>query len=97
MMRIVYISGPITGKPELNRPAFARAAESFTAKGFQVVNPFDVCPNPASWEEAMRADVRALMLCTHIALLPGWQQSRGAVIEARLAADLGIPRLEVRE
>jgi hypothetical protein len=93
MKPIVYISGPITGKPDLNRPAFAKAAASLTASGYLVVNPFDVCQNPGSWEEAMRADIKALMDCTHIALLPDWNRSRGARIEAELAAHLGMGRI----
>jgi hypothetical protein len=43
----------------------------------------------------MRADIKALMDCTHIALLPEWERSRGALIEARLAADLGMRRIDL--
>lgn len=93
-MKRVYISGAISGQPDLNRPAFEAAAKALRASGYTAVNPFDVCPNPASWEEAMRADVKALMDCDGIVLLPGWERSRGATIEARLAADLGIRRME---
>lgn len=96
-LQIVYISGPISGRPNLNRPAFDQAAKVLAAAGYQVVNPFDVCPNPASWEEAMRADVKALMDCDRILMLPGWEESRGAVIEAWIAAKLGITRLCPKE
>lgn len=90
MTPIVYISGPISNMPDLNRPAFAKAAESLAASGYRVVNPFDICPCPASWEEAMRADIKALMDCTHIALLPNHEKSRGARIERDLAKALGM-------
>jgi hypothetical protein len=96
--RIAYISGPMTGLPELNFPAFNAAAVSLRARGWEVVNPAELDAQdtePRTWEEYMRRDIVELMRCTHIALLPGWQRSRGASIEARLAADLGITRIDL--
>jgi hypothetical protein len=89
-MKRIYISGPISNMPDLNRPAFARAAKMLQESGYEPVNPFDVCPEPASWEEAMRADIKALMDCDGIALLPGWEKSRGARLEKLNADALGI-------
>jgi hypothetical protein len=86
----VYLSGPISNMPELNRPAFARAASSLKASGYAVVNPFEVCPCPASWEEAMRADIAAMLTCDAIALLPGWECSRGSKLEKQIADALGM-------
>lgn len=85
-----YISGPITGKLLLNRPAFTRAAQRLAAKGFAVVNPFDVIQDPESWEAAMRADLKAMLDCSHIAMLPGWRDSRGARLEYHVACELGF-------
>ncbi|GAB3763555.1 hypothetical protein GCM10028796_17260 [Ramlibacter monticola] len=102
---VVYLSGPISGRPEGNRPAFDRAAENLRAAGYQVVNPHEVFTEepPADhadlaeyWVRAMRADLVAMMRCTHICRLPEWEHSRGATIESRLAADLrfGVVRLD---
>jgi hypothetical protein len=102
---VVYLSGPISGRPEGNRPAFDRATQNLRARGFVVVNPFEVFTEPppvdpadlaAYWVRAMRADLRAMMDCTAIARLPEWERSRGATIESRLAADLrfGVVRLD---
>jgi hypothetical protein len=41
----------------------------------------------------MRLAIAQLLTCDHIHLLDGWQRSRGATIEARLAADLGMSRV----
>ena len=38
----------------------------------------------------MRAALRIMLGCDGVALLPGWTESRGAWIEARLAEDLGM-------
>lgn len=35
----IYISGPMTGKPYLNRPAFDAAERRLTAQGHFVINP----------------------------------------------------------
>lgn len=35
----IYCSGPMTGKPDLNRPAFDAAERRLTAQGHFVINP----------------------------------------------------------
>lgn len=87
-----YISGPITGKPDGNKPAFAAAAKTLRADGWLVVNPHDVnAKHPGVWESHMRADIQALMKCDYVRLLPGWSRSRGARLEVAIANALGIP------
>lgn len=89
MKRIAYISGPMTGKPDLNFPAFNRAAADMRSLGFQVVNPVDINPDPtAKWKDCMVADIRALLDCTHIVMLPGWEKSKGARLEFDVAIAL---------
>ena len=92
MTRTVYISGPITGIPEGNRPAFAAVAEVFRLKGWEVVNPHDLFAADVeeSWEGYMRKDLAALLTCTHIVMLPGWEHSRGARLEKTVADAVGI-------
>jgi hypothetical protein len=96
MTRIIYISGPISGLPHGNRPAFAAVAEAFRSKGWVVVNPHDLFAEDVeeSWEGYMRKDLAALLTCTHIVLLPGWEQSRGARLEQLIADAVGIVLVE---
>lgn len=90
-MTRVYISGPMTGLPELNFPAFHQAAGELRALGLDVVNPAEINPDAQmSWEQCMRADIKALCDCDTIVLLPGWENSRGAHLEVHLAHRLGI-------
>jgi hypothetical protein len=47
-------------------------------------------PENVSWEDAMKYDLRKMLKCDGVALLPSWRDSKGAIIEARLAKDVGI-------
>lgn len=90
-MKRVYLAGPMSGLPELNFPAFHRAAANLRAQGFDVVNPAEINSDPdAKWEDCMRADIAQLVTCEGIALLPGWERSRGAKLEAHIAQELGL-------
>lgn len=87
----VYIAGPMTGLPELNFPAFHAAAATLRAMGHEVINPAELNPDPtAEWLDCMRRDIAALVTCDAVALLPGHDDSRGALIENRLATGLGF-------
>ena len=87
----VYISGPITGIENGNFEAFAGAEASLYALGHSVVNPHALPHNHGkTWQDYMREDLRALLDCDAVFTLPGWQMSRGASIEVKLAKDLGM-------
>lgn len=93
----LYISGPITGKPDGNRVAFLRAYLDLTECGFEAVNPHEIDPTSycshggaPTWEDHMRADIAELMTCDAVATLPCWVESRGACIEVHLAQALGM-------
>lgn len=46
-----------------------------------------------SWECFMRHDLRALLDCDTIAILPGWKESRGARLEIDIATALHMTEL----
>lgn len=90
-MTRIYIAGPMTGQPDLNFPAFHKAAEMYRRIGFEVVNPAEINSDPnAQWVACMRADIKELMRCDEIAMLPGWEKSRGAKLEHHIASALGM-------
>lgn len=86
----VYICGPMSGLPEYNYPAFNAEAARLRAIGYHVENPAEN-PKQDTWQDYMRQAVRQMMTCDAVALLPGWHDSRGALIENGLAVSLGIP------
>ncbi len=88
----LYVSGPMTGLPGLNFPAFNKAAADLRERGYDVTNPVDINPDPnAQWSDCLREDIRALMDCDGVATLPNWERSRGASLEVYIAKDLGMP------
>lgn len=94
----LYVAGPITGRPKLNRPAFASAAASLLHAGYEIRDPFlnDVDAD-AGWSDHMRADIRIMLDCDGVALLDGWMESMGARLEEYIAYMLGMPRRTVEE
>jgi hypothetical protein len=104
----VYIAGPIGGRPNGNRDAFARRAVTLRAAGFEPVNPWEVdhshgggCSgrdtgrpgDPHRYTCYLLADIRALASCDAISLLDGWASSPGARAEVAFAAACGIPHI----
>lgn len=88
-MTRTYIAGPMTGLPDLNFPAFHREAAYFRAQGREVVNPAEINPDPtAGWQACMRADIRELVTCDEVVMLPGWENSKGASLEHHIAQAL---------
>ena len=83
-----YISGPMTGIAEHNRPAFNAMAKTLRAIGIEVINPAEI--NADSWHEAMRKDISMLCECSHLVLLTGWENSSGCHLELHIAHRLQI-------
>ncbi len=92
----VYVAGPMTGYAEYNFPAFHVAAARLRLEGYEVVNPAEHFDGRTDLprETYLRADVIMLAQCNSIAMLPGWQESRGAKLEYLLARELGLAVLD---
>ena len=87
----IYLSGPMSGLPEHNYPAFHAAAAKLRALGYQVENPAENPEPPCkSWAGYMRLALAQLVRCEVTVRLPGWQKSRGAVIESSISRMLGM-------
>lgn len=89
-MKKIYISGPMTNMLNLNFPLFHSTAASLRAAGHSVINPAELNPDPGTWSECMRRDIKALMDCDTVATLPGWNDSRGASLEVHIGRELGM-------
>ena len=90
-MKRAYLAGPMTGYPDLNFPLFHRTAAHFRAQGIDVVNPAEINADPAAgWIDCMRNDIRELVTCDSILMLPGWEKSKGASLEHYIARQLEL-------
>ena len=89
--KTVYISGKITGCPDLNKPKFEHAENELKKIYKKVINPHKLPDNHnKSWEAYMKACIIAMCKCDVVFLLDDWQQSKGAIVEVNLACELGI-------
>ena len=88
----VYIAGPITGHPDY-KDCFAKAELILKERLAIVMNPARL-PEGFEWAEYMKITFAMLEACDTIVLLPGWENSRGAVLEYRMALCNGKSILE---
>ena len=97
-MKRIYIAGPMTGKEDMNRVEFRKAAKFVeeSSKGFSIgFNPHDVA-NMLGWDEQTPLSTIASTLladlssCDAIYMLRGWEQSKGATAEHAVAKWIGL-------
>ncbi|WP_226493103.1 dATP/dGTP pyrophosphohydrolase domain-containing protein [Hydrogenophaga taeniospiralis] len=85
----IYLSGPMSGITDNNFPEFHRWAAALRSTGFDVVSPAEI-QEAGTWELCLRADLSELCTCDGIALMPGWEGSKGAHLELHVAHRLGM-------
>lgn len=94
-MEKVYVCGPMTGYPDLNRSAFRTAATLIREQGFDVVCPADFAQS-GEWQDLMKHAIPQMLSCDRVVLLGEWEKSRGARLEVFIARELGM-RVETLE
>lgn len=99
----LYIAGPMTGLPDYNYPAFNQAERDLRAAGIIPLNPTNGNASPdeddpgLKWEDYLRLALAMVVKADGIAVLPGWEDSRGARLEVYVAEALGMPVRPVDE
>ena len=91
--KTIYVAGPMSGLTQLNFPAFYAAEKMLADNGWEVVNParfsFAFGPNPEGkmLDACCEAELAAIPHLDAIALLHGWQHSKGAKRELLVALE----------
>jgi hypothetical protein len=98
----VYIAGPMSGHPEHNFPAFRRAAADLRRRGYEVLSPVELDEaegydpsqglEPGQYAEFLARDIDRIASdgIEAIALLPGWEKSKGVAAELAFARATGL-------
>lgn len=91
----IYISGPMTGLPDYNYPAFNEAAALMREQGHIVYNPAEYPYDGPLDQFPLRAAFHEYCgwICDRaeaILMLPGWSRSKGATAERCLALAIGV-------
>lgn len=89
----IYISGKITGLPiEEAKALFGYVETLLVAAGHEAVNPMTLVPfdEKLTWVDYMVEDIRALLVCDAILMLPNWTESKGAKVEHAIAVSMGL-------
>lgn len=87
----IYLAGPMSSIPDYNYPAFNKAAKKLRAEGHFVGNPAELSPATKDYRACLAVDLAWITAhADAIALLPGWEHSRGARCEHALAQCLGL-------
>jgi len=87
----LYLAGPMTGFEDFNFPAFNKMAADLRGRGYDVENPAEHgVVDGADWADYMAYDLTRLGLCGQVAVLPGWENSKGARLEVHIARELGM-------
>lgn len=97
----IYLAGPMRGYKDWNFVAFDEAEQKWRAAGHQPFSPAQLFRSMDyshdSGEDrdhvlhAIQVDLACLYAAEAIALLPGWEHSRGATVELALALYLNLP------
>lgn len=90
--RRIYLAGPMSGLPDSNYPAFHAEAARLRELGYHVENPAESPkPVPETWENYMRLGLAQMLTCEALVLLPGFLDSKGAMLELSVATKLCMP------
>lgn len=96
---IVYLSGAVTGN-KWARTMFSAAESILDSRGYECINPQSIgalFPQQFKHSDYMDVDYVLLSKADYIAMIPGYETSKGAMLELNFAKEHGIGILEGKD
>lgn len=96
-MKLIYVSGPYSGDIDANIEKAAKIAAELWDAGHAVICPhlntahFELRCKVATYETYIAGDLLMVEACDGMVMVPGWEKSKGAVLEMEHAKAEGIP------
>jgi len=97
-MKTIYLCGPVSGRPEQEyKDHFEKVQVSLVqtaaAEGVPLgtISPTSLATKDSPWEAALKTCIRHMVDCDGIAVLQGWERSKGCLLELEIAGRLKIP------
>ncbi|QDF18267.1 hypothetical protein SEA_DAKITI_54 [Gordonia phage Dakiti] len=103
LSRKFYIAGPMTGIEGHNFARFDLFTKELRNQGYDVVSPAEIArtlpgnPGDLPYQDYVRADLKEMLDCTDLVLMPGWGGSRGAQMELDIAIFLNMRVWKINE
>ncbi len=91
MNRTAYLAGEVTGLSQgQGIEKFNMMASKLSDMGYSVVKPQAVNDDTAAGDASVRNDIKKMLECDEVHMLPDWQNSREAQLERDIALRLGM-------
>ena len=91
MNRTVYLTGKVTGVSGKEvKGKFSQMAYQLMAMGYHVAEPIEITDTSKPWDDVIRTDIKKMLECDEVHLLPDWQDSKAAQLERDIALRLGM-------
>ena len=89
----VYIAGQMSGLPDYGYDAFHHYASLWRSHGYDVLNPAERFGGRTDlpYDVYIKASIIDVLASDAIAMIPGWEESKGANLEHQIAEVLGLP------
>ena len=95
----IFLSGQMTGRPNFAYEEFTQVTSYLRSLGHEVVNPAEISNGETHYARShyMWHSLMGLLSCEALVQLPGWQESRGATTEYRVAVETGMDIYSLEE
>lgn len=91
MNKRAFIAGKISGLSKgYVRDKFNQVANKLSRLGYQVIKPGAITEETQPWNDVVLNDIKRMIECDEVHLLPDWQESRWIQFERDVAIRMGM-------